>query len=145
MKVILLKDVVKVGKKNEIKDFSDGYAQNVLIAKGLAMRATPHEIAKLQSKKVNLENIKQQEAIEFKNLIKLLNEQPIVVKVNSNKKGHMFQALSKSDVLVSANKNLGVALEEDWIIFSKPIKERGEHIVQIKKGDLEDKIKILIQ
>jgi hypothetical protein len=47
MKVILLTDVPKVGNRYDVKDFADGYAKNVLIAKGLAELATPHALMKL--------------------------------------------------------------------------------------------------
>ena len=58
MKVIFIVDVPRVGKKYEIKEVADGYAKNVLIAKGQAVAATPQalkhrdiEVAKIQNKK----------------------------------------------------------------------------------------------
>nr|WP_235599654.1 50S ribosomal protein L9 [Kosmotoga sp. DU53] len=49
MKVILLKDVAKLGKKGEIKEVSDGYGRNYLIPRGLAVEATKSELSKLKN------------------------------------------------------------------------------------------------
>ena len=53
MKVILLKDVPKIGQRYDIKDFADGYARNALINKGLAIQATPAELAKIDAIKLD--------------------------------------------------------------------------------------------
>ena len=51
MKVILLSDVKKVGKKGEVKNVADGYAMNFLIAKGLAVKASDKSEEILQKEK----------------------------------------------------------------------------------------------
>ncbi len=51
MKVILLTDIPKVGNKYDVKEFKEGYAQNVLLAKGLAILATPGELVKIEDRK----------------------------------------------------------------------------------------------
>ena len=51
MKVILKENIKSIGKKDEIKEVSDGYARNFLFAKDLAVEATPGNLAKLKSKK----------------------------------------------------------------------------------------------
>jgi large subunit ribosomal protein L9 len=48
MKVILLKDVAKMGKKNDIKNVSDGHALNFLIPQGLVEVATPKSLKKVE-------------------------------------------------------------------------------------------------
>src|SRR6266508_3887409 len=54
MKVILLDDVTKVGRRGEVREVSDGYARNFLIPKKLALSATAGNLK-------NLEHIKQQQ------------------------------------------------------------------------------------
>ena len=52
MKVALLKDVPKIGRKNEVKNVSDGYAMNFLFKNGLAEPATPQKIKNLEKAKL---------------------------------------------------------------------------------------------
>ena len=67
MKVILLSDVKKVGKKGEIVEVADGYGRNFLIANKLAVLATAGSQRKL-------DEIKEQERLNEKELEKLINE-----------------------------------------------------------------------
>ena len=69
MKVILLTDIPKVGNKYDVKDFKEGYAQNVLLAKGLAILATKAELAKLEDRKRQSQKKKEEENNLFENLI----------------------------------------------------------------------------
>ena len=55
MKIVLLENIKKLGKKDEIVEVSDGYARNVLIAKGQALAATPENINNLKLKNKNEE------------------------------------------------------------------------------------------
>ncbi|WP_289754005.1 50S ribosomal protein L9, partial [Faecalibaculum rodentium] len=64
MKVILLKDVKKVGKADELKEVSDGYARNFLIPKGLALAASPANLKayeqEMQKRAANEAELKKQ-------------------------------------------------------------------------------------
>ena len=55
MKVILLKDIENIGKKNEVKDIKDGYARNFLIPKGLVKPATKGALEKLEKEREEIE------------------------------------------------------------------------------------------
>ena len=83
MKVIFLTDVKGQGKKNEIKEVKDGYAQNFLIKKGLAIKATENNIGKV-SKKVN------EEALEESLLVKDLTD---VAKKLENEKFESYYSI----------------------------------------------------
>ena len=56
MKVILLQDVKNVGRKNDVVEVSDGYANNFLIKKGLAVDQTKSTLNSLNNKKKKKEN-----------------------------------------------------------------------------------------
>jgi large subunit ribosomal protein L9 len=135
MKVILLKDVLKVGNKDSVLEFADGYAQNVLIAKGLAIRATPHELSKLEDKKKKLQTKKEEENNLFEKMITFLSGKEITLKVKSNEKGHLFSSVKKSEILKKLEEYDVVGIDENSIVFPKPIKEIGLHSFVIKKGD----------
>ena len=69
MKVILLQDVKKVGKKGELVTVADGYGQNFLIKNKLAVMATDHSkdiLKKQEAQKLEQEKQKEQEALALK-------------------------------------------------------------------------------
>ena len=134
MKVILLSDIHKVGKKDDVREFADGYAQNVLISKGLAIFASAHELQKLEERKKKSNRIKEEEAKTFSELISAVNQKPIILKLKTNGKGHLFFAVPKKDVVKAIKDTTGANIEEEFIIFPKPIKEIGSHHIEIKKG-----------
>ncbi len=73
MRVILLQEVKHLGKKQEIKDVSDGYARNFLFAKNLAKTATSENIKILENQRVKAEKEKSDEYQKYKALVDKLN------------------------------------------------------------------------
>lgn len=144
MKVILLTDVPKVGKKYEVKDFKEGYAQNVLLSRGLAELATPHALAKIARYQEALNNKKQDEKAAFDKLINSLHDKKILVKANANEKGHLFKAVSSRDVVEAIKATSGLDIEENLLKLNN-IKELGSHEVLIKKGEREGRFEILVE
>ncbi len=87
MKIILTKNVPKVGQAGQIVDVSDGYGRNFLIAKKLGVLATKSELAKLEAKKAaNKEKLKN-EALQMIELKKKLEAKPIIVFASADAKG----------------------------------------------------------
>jgi large subunit ribosomal protein L9 len=133
MKVIFLKDVPKVGNKYDVKEFSEGYANNVLINKGLAIRATPSELAKIDAMREKSKKLKEIEKEEFNLLVEKARGISITVAALANEKGHLFSALGKKDVVLAVQKATGMQIDEGSIDLGH-IKELGAHTVTIKKG-----------
>ena len=144
MKVILLTDIPKVGNRYDVKDFAQGYAQNVLLSKGLAELATPHNLAKLEAKKALLNKKKDEENKLFAELISSINNKIIIIKVKANEKGHLFKSVSAHDVAIAIKSETGIDIDEHSISMDH-IKELGNHKVIIKKGDKQGECEISVQ
>lgn len=143
MKVILLTDIPKVGNRYDVKDFAQGYAQNVLLSKGLAELATPQALAKLEAHKKAAQHKKTEELKAFEELIKTVGNTIVTVPVKANDKGHLFKAVSAKDVVKAIKDASGVEIEESNLHMDH-IKELGEHSVIIKKGDKEGKCTVVV-
>jgi len=144
MKVILLTDIPKVGNKYDVKDFKEGYAQNVLLAKGLACLATKIELAKLEDRKRKTEKKKEEEIESFTNLISSVVGKIITIKAKANEKGHLFKAVRPRDVVLAIKEITGVEIDEKSLTMNH-IKNLGPHTILIRKGDKRGECQIVIE
>jgi len=138
MKILLLKDVPKVGRKNDIIEAKDGYAQNYLIPNGFGIFATPKIIEKVKKEKKNIELHKEAEIEEIRAKISELNKKGVSIESKTNEKGHLFAGVGKNEIATKSG------LPEEIIVLDHPIKEVGEHEVEIKAGEKKIKLKITI-
>lgn len=145
IKVILLTDVPRVGNRYQIKEVKEGFAQNVLIRKGLAELATPQALAKLNLQKEKIEKIRSSEDKIFSNLISQINDIKIVIKEKTNEKGHLFSAVSKKKIAEEIKNKTGLEIEENHLIIPEPIKEIGSYQIKIKKGNKEGSCEVVIE
>lgn len=143
MKVILLTDIPKVGNRYDVKEFKEGYAQNVLLAKGLAILATPGELAKLEDRKKKMLKIKEEEMKTFNNLISTVGNQIITIKAKANEKGHLFKSIGPRDVVTAFKEIAGIEIDEKAIVMEH-IKILGFHKITIKKNDQKGECQIEI-
>lgn len=131
MKVIILKDTKKVGKKDEVKDFPDGYALNFLIPQKIAERATPQALAALESKKSKIRVEKEiGESLLEKNLRDLKNV-TLTIKEKANDKGHLFSGITAEIISEKLKTESKVDIGPDMIILPHHIKEVGEHQIEV--------------
>ena len=144
MKVILLTDVPKVGNRHEVKNFKDGFAQNVLIARGLAVLATPKALADLEKRKSEISQKKENEVQDFDSVLNNLKDKKISIKVKANEKGHLFKGVNPSDVVKAVKEKTGIKMEESHLVMEH-IKELGVHSIILKKGKSEGKFEIEIE
>jgi large subunit ribosomal protein L9 len=144
MKVILLKDVAKVGKKYDVKTVSDGYALNFLLPQLLAKIATETSLKNIDALKKTLEverNV--QEDLLSKNLHEV-DGKTVEIKLKANEKGHLFAGLHKEELPKYIKASLGADIDPHFIELSKPIKEVGAHEIHIKALDKKAIINISV-
>lgn len=132
MKIILLKDVSKVGRKYDIKNVADGYALNMLIPRGLAKVATPDAVKKVELAKANdLTQKNIQEELLVKNL-EIIKNLTLNVKEKANDNGHLFAGVTKEMLAKEILKSTRLNIAPEYIKLDKPIKETGEHKLTVE-------------
>ncbi len=144
MKIILLQDVEKVGKKYDIKNVSDGHALNLLIPRGLAEVATAAALKKVEKlKSEDIDHKKVQEDLLLMNL-KAIEGVTLEILEKANDKGHLFAGVHKPEIIAHMKNDKHIDLLPEFIVLDKPIKEVGEHTVEIKVKDKKAMLKLVI-
>lgn len=140
MKVILLKDVPKLGKKYDIKEVAEGHALNMLIPRGFVELATPQALNKIKQLKNKDDSEKKIQADLLIMSLETIRNAKVVIKGKANEKGHLFAGISKDELIEEIYKQIHLNLDPDTVILPKSIKEVGEHKVSVealgKKADL---------
>ncbi len=144
MKIILLKDVEKLGKKYEVKEVAAGFARNYLIPQGLAKIADKKS---LEWAKVKLEEQIKKAEEELKETGKLasqIDDLEVEIKVKIGDEGQLFEKITAQKVS-KALKEMGYDIDKSQIEMSQPIEELGEFSVKIKfDHNLEGEIKVIV-
>lgn len=130
MEVILLQDVKNLGYKNDIVKVKNGYANNYLIPRRLAI------IASESAKKVRQETIRQQQhkeqriRNESENLSKKLQSEKIIIATKASSSGKIFGSVNDVIIADTLKNKYGFPVDRK-MIQTQPIKELGEHTVRI--------------
>lgn len=143
MKVVLLQDVAKLGRRFDVVEAPNGYAMNKLVPQRMAEPATPQTLKRIAALKEKQKTNASQSEAGFEEALALLKDQAIKVEVKANEQGHLFSAVSEADV-VSALDAAGVTIDSSFIKFSEPIKSIGEHKIKLGYGEREEEVTILI-
>jgi large subunit ribosomal protein L9 len=133
MKVILLQDVAKIGRRGDITDVPDGYALNQLIPKKMVAPATAANTKKQEALKAQQAASAEATQAAFAAAKASLAAHTPVVLADANEKGHLFKAVNVSDI-VEAAKKVGIELAPDMLKIEHSIKEVGEHTVKLAHG-----------
>jgi large subunit ribosomal protein L9 len=143
MKVILLQNINKVGKKDKIVEVAGGYADNVLFPSKKAIPATPKNVEALNRKISSTKALKELEHGLLESAIKSLPEETLTIKVKANEKGHLFSSIGE-DEIVEALSQKRINLSTKNIVLAKPIKEIGQYKIQIIEGSYKKELIISI-
>ncbi len=144
MKVILLKDVPKLGQRFEVKEVKSGHALNFLIPNGDAMPATKAALNQAEVLKAKAEGERKlREDLISKNLSDL---EAVILRITEkvNDKGHLFAGLHREVIVSELEKQTGLQISPEFIQLEHPIKEAGEHVISVKAGNKTAKLKIVI-
>jgi len=132
MKVILLEDVRKVGKKGELVDVSDGYARNVLFRQKKGVEATKKAINELELQKKADEKRRKEEYAQAKELGEKIKDMEVQVTLKTGSGGRVFGSISTKEIAQAAKSQLKLDVDKKKLVLKDPIKSLGTHVVSLK-------------
>ena len=145
MKVIFLEDVKGKGKKGDIKEVADGYANNFLIPKGLAKCASADNLntAKLQEKAKNAKIEAEKE--EARQTAEKLKSIQVLIKAKAGQGGKLFGAITSQEISDALYEQHNLKIDKNKIVQKDPIKSYGPYTLKCKLGyEISGDLNILI-
>lgn len=134
MKVILLKDVARLGRKSEVKDVPLGHAQNFLIPRKLAVLATPENLKRLNADTTRIKKEEAEEIQSFEQALSGLKGQKVTYAAEANEQGHLFRGVNAKDI-AGTIQALGFSVDEHNVVLEHPLKTIGVHEITLVRGE----------
>ena len=126
MKIILLQDEKKLGKKGDVIDVSDGYARNYVLPKKIGIEATAGNMNDLKLKKANEDKRAQEQ------LAAQLEDKHIVVKIKGGEGGRTFGSVSSKEIAAACQEQHNIEIDKKKIQLTESLKNFGSYEVPIK-------------
>jgi large subunit ribosomal protein L9 len=145
MKVILTKDVAKLGRIGEVKEVANGYGTNFIIARGLGLPATPANIQKVEKERAARGVDHKLENAQAKQVLAALADQAIVIKAKASESGHLFAGLHEKEIAAAVEAQTGKALPVSVIKLDEVIKTLGDYTVEIKTPTVSGSFRLSVQ
>ncbi|MGN0605627.1 MAG: 50S ribosomal protein L9 [Oscillospiraceae bacterium] len=132
MKVIFTEDVKGTAKKGEIKEVSDGYARNFLIAKGKAIEATAKNLSELSGKKSSEQYKIETDKKNASAIAEEINGKKVIIKAKAGNGGKLFGSVTAGNIADAAAEQLGHKIDKKKISLKSDIKNFGTYEVTVK-------------
>ncbi len=134
MKVILLQDVPKLGRRGQIKEVADGFGRNYLMPKGLAEPATEGAVKELEERNTVVDKRAEKELAHAQEQAAQLDGMDITIAAKANEQGDLYAQVSPKMIAdVLGEKGHIISLRQ--VTISEPIKKTGEYPVKIIFND----------
>ena len=146
VKVILKETIKGVGKKDEIVEVKDGYANNFLFSQNKGIPATPENINKLKAKAEKTKKTHDKEVQKANELKELLENKEIVIKVKAGNNRKVFGSVGSKEIAEAIKEQLNLEVDKKKISTDTRMKELGLHTVELKlHSEVKVKIKVMLE
>ena len=131
MKVLLLKDVYKLGHAGDVKKVADGYARNFLIPQGLAALATAGALARSGSIRTAADKLRAEQNHELGGLAERLGGLTLSFSARAGETGKLYGSITSAQIAEAITARLNEPVERRNI-GHQPLRELGEHRVPVR-------------
>lgn len=144
MKVLLIKDVYKLGRAGDVKKVADGFGRNFLIPQGLAILATPG--AMKQSEKIRVKAAEQRTILndEMSIIAKQLENVELSFSARAGETGKLYGSITSQDLSEALSQKIGYSIKRQMLDM-QPLRTLGEHKIRVRLTmDLIPEIKAIV-
>lgn len=132
MKVILLKDVKSLGKKDDVVEINDGYARNYILPRKLGIEASSKNMNDLKLQKANQEKIAQEQLEKAQALAKEMEGEEVILSIKAGEGGRTFGSISTKEIAQGYKEQCGREVDKKKIVLPEAIKSFGVFEVAVK-------------
>ena len=132
MKIILLQDEKKLGKKGDIIEASEGYARNYILPKKIGVEANAKNMNDLRLQKANEEKKAQEQLEAAQALAEVLAAKQVVVKIKAGEGGKTFGSVSSKEIAAACREQHDIELDKKKILLPESLKSFGAYEVGVK-------------
>ena len=145
MKVVLRKDVEKLGDAGTVQNVADGYARNYLIPKGFAVVATTGEL-KVVAENTRVKEMKTaRQERQLQDLADKINGQRLNFTARSGEQGRLYGSITAGDIAERLTAAVGQEIDRRKVVLEDPIRHTGEHNVSVHLvGRLRPQVTVIV-
>lgn len=132
MKVVLVKDVSKLGRRGQVVSVADGYGRNFLLPKGLALEATPANTRKFEGEQEAARKRDEREAAEAETAAARLEGLSVTIKAKAGEEGRLFGSVTAKDIAAGIKDVAKIDIDRRKIELDEPLKTLGVYRVTIR-------------
>jgi large subunit ribosomal protein L9 len=144
MKILLIKDVYKLGRAGDIKKVADGYGRNFLLPQGLAVLATPGALRQVD--RIREDATKRRAALnqELGSVAEVLSNLTLEFAVKAGETGKMYGSITSQDIADSIKEKTGVEVKRQQVDLQS-VRELGDYIATIRLTiDLVPEVRVVV-
>ncbi len=132
MKIILLQDEKKLGKKGDVIEASEGYARNYILPKKIGVEATPGNMNDLKLHKANADRLAREQLEAARAMAADLETKQVIVKIKAGEGGRTFGSVSTKEIATACKEQHNIELDKKKIVLPENLKSFGAYEVAIK-------------
>jgi large subunit ribosomal protein L9 len=145
MKVILRKDVEKLGEAGSLATVKNGYARNYLIPQGFAVAATPGELKMWEHNQAVKERKVERQERGLQSFADKIAAVSLSFEARAGEQGRLFGSVTAADIAEKLSAAVGEEIDRRKIVLTEPIRTTGEHIVTVNViGKLRPQVKVTV-
>ena len=131
MQVILLENIMKLGKIGDQVEVKNGFARNYLLRQGKALRASQENIELVSKKKVELNKKNEDAKVQFKEIAAKISNETLKFNKKSKENGDLYGTIKPKEVSSAFKTVLGVEINPSQIDLRQEITQIGKYKINI--------------